>query len=117
MSGNAFGFFVCFFGFYPEAKTKKKVLYNSFLIKGLSRAEKDKDPFHVPHPWLHEQSNVLAHGFAHADQILLSFGVLLMAYYLVFGLIITIKFGCDLTNVAFSVICYPPIVVFIGLFM
>ena len=83
----------------------------------MTRAEKDKDPFHVPHPWLHDQSDVLALGFAHADQILLSFGVLLMAYYLVFGLIITVKFGCDLTNVAFSVICYPPIVVFIGLFM
>ena len=112
--------FSLFWAFSPQLKQKQKtsqVLKNSLLTKGLTRAEKDKDPFHVPHPWLHEQSNVLAHGFAHADQILLSFGVLLMAYYLVFGLIITVKFGCDLTNVAFSVICYPPIVVFIGLFM
>ena len=27
--------------------------------QGLSRAEKDQDPFHVPHQWLHEQNNVL----------------------------------------------------------
>ena len=80
----------------------------------MSRAEKDKDPFNLPHPWLHEHSEVLSHGFAHADQILFASGVFLMTYYVIFGLIIPFKFGSGLTDVAFSVIGYPPIVVFIA---
>ena len=51
----------------------------------------------------------LAHGFAHADQILFASGVLLFGYYLIFGLIIPLKFGSGITDMAFSVFGYPPI--------
>ena len=35
--------------------------------KGLSQAEKDRDPFDIPHPWVHEFSHIIAHGFADAE--------------------------------------------------
>ena len=40
-----------------------------------------------------------------------------MTYYVIFGLLIPFKFGSGLTDVAFSVIGYPPIVVFIASFL
>ena len=49
---------------------------------GLPQVDKDRDPFDVPHPWLHDHHHMLAHGFAHANQILFSSGVMLICYYL-----------------------------------
>lgn len=71
---------------------------------GLSQQERDKDPFNVPHHWLHEYHHSLAHGFAHGDQIFFACGVLLISYYMVFGCFIPFIYGKTFTDMSFSVL-------------
>jgi hypothetical protein len=80
--------------------------------KGLPSAAKALDSLHVPHDWIHDHySHLLSHGFAHADQILFACGVVLMSYYVVFGFTIPLLYGRGLTDLRFSVLAYPGIVV------
>lgn len=80
--------------------------------KGLSATQKGRDPLHVPHRWTHDHySHNLAHGFAHADQIMFASGVLLMCYYVVYGFVIPLKFGSGITDLKFSVLGFPPILI------
>lgn len=78
--------------------------------KGLLPMEKAKDPFDMPHPWLHDHFHVLAHGFAHGDLVLFASGVILTGYYLVCGFIIPLKYGNSLINMSFVVLCAPPVI-------
>lgn len=71
---------------------------------GLTQQEKDKDPFNIPHHWLHEKYHALAHGFAHGDQIFFACGTLLTTYYLIYGLFIPFNYGKNFTDMKFSVL-------------
>ena len=57
--------------------------------KGLSQAEKDRDPFNIPHQWLHTFNHIIAHGFADADGVLFGCAASLMISYVLFGSIIS----------------------------
>ena len=53
--------------------------------KGLSQAEKDRDPFHIPHKWLHDYNHIVAHGFANTVGLLYGCAVSLIGAYALYG--------------------------------
>ena len=78
---------------------------DAFKLKDFGdQAQKLKsiDPFSVPNRWIHDHwSHELAHGFAHADQMLLASGVLLIAHWIIWGVFVAWNYGRNINNLKY----------------
>ena len=71
----------------------------------------NRDSFYRPHKWMHIHYHLIDEGFMHADQVFFGQAVILILYYVVFGVFISLRYGSGLTDLKFTVYGYPPIVV------
>ena len=60
---------------------------------------------------MHIHYHLIDEGFMHADQVFFGQAVILILYYVVFGVFISLRYGSGLTDLKFTVYGYPPIVV------
>ena len=60
--------------------------------RGLTQAQKDRDSFYLPHKFMHDNFHMIDEGFTHSDQILFGLGVILVLYYVIFGIFVPIRY-------------------------
>ena len=84
---------------------------NQEAMEGMDAVTRNRDPFRIPHRWIHDNwSHELAHGFAHADQMLFASGILLVAHWLILGLVVSRNYVRSLSYASFSVLSFPAVV-------